>query len=316
MRLKVALIGAGALATGLMGAGCSSPDRAVFVTSTNIGINADVTSRVVNLGYDRTEGFVGPDYVDTGAAPPAVGYIESNLDVFSPKIKQVYATGKAADFVTRADASAVVVEPDSYTGQRRTMAFGTSSSVGLKLGFATSTGLPDSASFGYKREEASIIPFRPGDPTTGEPDQYASVLASVDMDQSTTTLSGSKLRMTQFVATGVAAQNLARNGAIQGIFKNKASSALSLGEQDAQQTAAGTASFADCVSSNGQLNVARLNAVLDQALSANVIPPTNAGLLRQAPSTTELKSRLGGALQSEAVSLGTYVKSNPSLCNS
>jgi len=316
MKLRGVLIGAVALAAALTGAGCSSPDRAVFVTSTNIGINADATSRVVNLGYDRTEGFVGPDYVDTGAAPPAVGYIESNLEVFAPKIKQVYATGKAADIVTRADASSVVVQPDDYTGERRIMAFGTSSNVGLKLGFATSTGVPDSISFGYKRNEASVIPFRPGDPTTGQPDQYASVLASVDMDQSATTLPASKLRMTQFVATGVAAQNLAKNGAIQGIFKNKASSALSLGEQDAQQTQAGTTSFADCVSSDGQLNVARLNSVLDQALSANVIQPTNVGLLRQAPTAAELKSRLGGALQSEAASLGTYVKNNPTLCNS
>ncbi|HYH18469.1 MAG TPA: hypothetical protein VD995_07600 [Azospirillum sp.] len=316
MKVKVVLIGAGTLAGALMGAGCSSPDRAVFVTSTNIGVNADATSRVVNLGYDRTEGFVGPDYVDTGAAPPAVGYIESNLEVFAPKIKQVYATGKAADIVTRADASEVVVAPDDYAGERRIMAFGTSSNVGLKLGFATSTGVPDSISFGYKRSEASIIPFRSGDPTTGQPDQYASVLASVDMDQATTTLSESKLRMTQFVATGVAAQNLAKSGAIQGIFRNKANAALSLGEQDAQQTRTGSTSFADCVSSNGQLNVVRLNSILDQALSANVIAPTNVGLLRQAPTTAELKSRLGGALQSEAVSLGTYVKSNPTLCNS
>lgn len=316
MRLKVARIGAAALVVALMGAGCSSPDRAVFVTATNIGVNADATARVVNLGYDRTEGFVGPDYVDTGAAPPAVGYIESNLEVFSPKIKQVYATGKAADIVTRADASSVVVEPDDYTGQRRIMAFGTSSNVGLKLGFATPTGLPDSISFGYKRSEASIIPFRPGDPTTGQPDQYAPVLASVDMDQSSVSLPESKLRMTQFVATGVAAQNLAKSDYIQGIFKKKAQAALSLGEQDAATLDVGKRDFISCVSSNGQLDDAKRNSVLDKALAAQVIPPTNVKLLRQAPDAATLNSLLGGALQAEAVALGAYVKGNQTLCNS
>lgn len=35
----------------LLLAGCDTTDRAIFVTSTNIGINADATTRVVNLGY-------------------------------------------------------------------------------------------------------------------------------------------------------------------------------------------------------------------------------------------------------------------------
>jgi hypothetical protein len=73
-----------------LAAGCT--DRATFVTSTDIGINANVTTEQAHIGYGRTELFQGPSYPDAGAVPEVVGYLGSNLEIFSPKIRQVYAT--------------------------------------------------------------------------------------------------------------------------------------------------------------------------------------------------------------------------------
>src|SRR5712691_6291695 len=98
MRTKVILL---LVATALQATACASTDHAVFVTATDIGINADAKAGVLNIGYDRTEGFVGPEYVETGATPQAFGYLWSNLSAFSPKIKQLYATGEAAALVTQ-----------------------------------------------------------------------------------------------------------------------------------------------------------------------------------------------------------------------
>ena len=72
-------------------------DYATFVTATNIGINADVKTQDVSIGYGRTELFTGPGYPEQGEAPRAVGYINSDLHVFQPHIRQLYATGDAAE---------------------------------------------------------------------------------------------------------------------------------------------------------------------------------------------------------------------------
>jgi hypothetical protein len=102
----------------LLAAGCT--DRAVFVTSTDIGINANVTTEQVHIGYGRTELFQGPSYPNAGSVPEVVGYLGSNLEVFSPKIHQVYATGKAADLVTQPEVpEQTAEESDSLEGARR-----------------------------------------------------------------------------------------------------------------------------------------------------------------------------------------------------
>src|SRR6266849_9336492 len=74
---------------------------ATFVTSTDIGISADVKTEDLHLGYVRTELFIGPGYPDKGETPQVVGFLGSNLSAFSPKIKQLYATGDAAGLVTQ-----------------------------------------------------------------------------------------------------------------------------------------------------------------------------------------------------------------------
>lgn len=207
-------------------------DYVTFVTATNIGINADVKTQDISIGYGRTELFTGPGYPEQGEAPRAVGYINSDLHVFQPHIRQLYATGDAAELVTTARLpnptnSGEPPEPPYY-GQRRALVFATGANVGLKLGFGAGTApVPSSIKFGYNREEASVIPLRSDVPTEQHRDRYAPVLASMDMNLGgTATPTSTNLGITQFFATGSAARNLAARDEFRQYFQFQAKEAI------------------------------------------------------------------------------------------
>lgn len=199
--------------------GCASPDNVIFVTTANVGIDADTTPPNITIGYGRYEGYYGPIY-DSGALPPVVARLESNLSVFSPELRQTYATGNAAQIVT--DDKPSKPKPRPLSGTKRVAFFGTSSVVGLKVAFNANG--PESLSLGYKRKELSFIPIM----KTPESDQYGSVLASIGMNVATPNLTNTKLGISQFFATGIAAENLAYSEAsIKDFFKLQAVEALS-----------------------------------------------------------------------------------------
>jgi len=217
--------------------GCS--DSATFVTGTDIGITANADTQQVQIGYSRAELFQGPNYPDVGDAPEAVGFLGSDLQIFSPHIRQLYATGDAAGIVTtptplqpcpptgqpaaNSPPNLCPEQPATLTGERRPLVFSTGTNVGLKLGFTGNA--PSSIQLGYDREELSVIPLHSTAPTAGgtdKPDKYSSVLASLDMNVSAPNFLGSGLQMTQFFATGAAARNLAKNPYIQDYFQRAA----------------------------------------------------------------------------------------------
>jgi hypothetical protein len=252
----------------LLLAGCT--DRATFVTSTDIGIQANVSTEQVHLGYGRTELFQGPAYPKNGAVPEVVGYLGSNLEIFSPKITQVYATGMAADLATQPVAPAQTAEdPDPLGDVPEPLVFATESNIGLKLGFTSAA--PTSIKFGYDRQELSIIPLSPeiakgGTATDGSTKKqyYASVLATMNMDLTTptaTATSGSatptsgvgatSLAVTQFFATGSAARNLAKTDPIRKqllkIGSNQVAAAASASTQALVQTLASNRNANDSI---------------------------------------------------------------------
>jgi hypothetical protein len=267
----------------------SCTDRATFVTSTDIGLQANANTEQIHLGYSRTELFQGPAYPKNGAVPEAVGYLGSNLEIFSPKIIQVYATGEAADLATQPVAPPQTTEdPDPIGGAPAPLVFVTESNIGLKLGFTGTT--PSSIKFGFDRQELSIIPLNPDNAQAGaaadgstKKDYYASVLATVNMDLTTPTATGSGgsttptsgfgatgLAVTQFFATGSAARNLAKTDLIRTqilkIGSNQVQAAASASTQALLQTLASNrnandsavqAYFAKCSSSypNAQLQL-------------------------------------------------------------
>lgn len=202
--------------------GCASTSKVVFVTSTEIGMGADAKIGNVNIGYDRNELVVGPAYPETGAAPPVYARLESNLKVFSPEVKQLYATGHAAEIATEARNSTQA--RGGLYGTRKIMIFGTTTNLGLKVHFAGN--VPDSMNFGYKRKEMSVIPLKDKESTESAPDEYASVIAGLGLSTDATSFSGSGVKLSQFIATGSAAENMARDESVSSLFKDAASNAL------------------------------------------------------------------------------------------
>jgi len=201
--------------------GCADKQSVLFVTATMIGIDADSTPPHATLGYDRYEGYIGPSY-STGALPPVVAKIESDLKIFNPEIRQLYATGAAAELVTqKSPPDEPVKDGEMYTGSGRLTLFGTGTNIGLRVTWAGNA--PESISFGYKRKEFSYIPLGsehldPKDDKSPMVDRYGSVLAAIDMGVHTETFTTAGTAVTQFFATGNAAKNLAAREPIRRRF--------------------------------------------------------------------------------------------------
>lgn len=204
-------------------AGCASPDHVLFVTKTSIGIDFDSKPAAASLAYDRTEGYVAPRYAN-GEIPPVVASVRSNGAVFSPKVKQVYATGDAAVIAVGGQATA---SSQAMQGERKLMFFGTTTTTGVKVGFTTS--LPDSFTFGFRRKEFSYIPLASVAAGGETHDVYPSVLASIDTAADVAadgTVSDTALTNAQFFATGAAARRLAQNPDISGTFQTIANESI------------------------------------------------------------------------------------------
>jgi len=206
---------------------CADPrNSAFFVTKTSISVvDADTAPAGINFGYDREEGYIGPRFED-GSVMPVVGYLSTDGGTFDRKIRQVYATGDAALIAT--GASAPASSSSASSGSKPVMFFGTSTTFGLKLGFAEGTAVPNSLALGYRRKEASIVPVEKG--------RYTSTLAYLDNAASApmTGASGAQVSVgiSQYFATDHAAEALARLPAIRDAFSN-----------GAEQTIAGVQKF-------------------------------------------------------------------------
>ena len=212
---------------------CASPrQNAIFVTKTSLSVfDAESAPVGVSFAYDRVEGYAGPRFED-GSVFPVVGYLETDNSHFLRDVRQTYATGKAAALITKADdgkAGSVLSDSkaDQPAGEKTDKAaatqerppalfFATSTMVGLKIAFQPGNYGLDSFTFGYKRKEASVIPVEKGHST--------SVFASIDtsggvVDPLGTKAAGdsttnpARFKLTQFFATGIAAEQIAASSA-------------------------------------------------------------------------------------------------------
>jgi hypothetical protein len=140
----------------LLLAACAK-DRVLFVTKTSLSVvDADSKPPGVSVAYDRVEGYLGPSFED-GHVPPVIASIKSDGAVFNTKVKQLYATGDAAETVITGEPPKKCRPPVVREG--RILFFGTATTAGLKVGFATDQPVPDSFVLGYRRKEVSVIPL-------------------------------------------------------------------------------------------------------------------------------------------------------------
>jgi hypothetical protein len=227
---------------------CADPNRVLFVTTTQIGIDADSKSQSASIGYERYEGYVGPVYQNGGVAP-VVARLESNLSITDPKISQLYATGDAA---RRATGGVPRWGEKPLNGNKKVMYFGTGTNFGLKATFSASA---PSFNLGYKRQEFSLIPIGMGTksattvskfdaskaakkapkPVDQSQDIYVPVLAAFDLNIANKSFAGTGAGVSQFFATGDAAENLAKRPDIQATFRKVAKKALKIREIKCQE---------------------------------------------------------------------------------
>jgi len=237
------------LAAAMLLAGCANPDRLLFVTSTSVGLGYDATTLTGHLGFDRQEAYVGPDYPkEKGALPPVTAALQSDLDWFSPKIAQFYATGDAALIATGKIATHIEVDTAKLTendpacalnrgcswsaaDDRRLSIVATSTHVGLVV--TTKDAAVSKLDFGYGRQEVSLLPLGTETVTAGgvttHKDYFPSVFAAINVNGAGESGSQTKaitgLPLTQFFATGAAADALAATGPVQNAFTQTAKAA-------------------------------------------------------------------------------------------
>jgi hypothetical protein len=213
------------LGIGLGLVGCAT-DEVIFVTKTSISIvDADTTPPSVSIAYDRFDGYIGPRYPD-GAVPPIVASMNSSLDIFEPQISQVYATGEAAVLVSdstmpssKCSVTPLQLDLGDTSQNKKTMYFGTSATLGLKLGFSAQ-GAPNSIVLGYRRKEVSVIPvgIRTDSSKRVETDSYPSVIASINVRVNAANNSV-QVPLTEYFATGAAATCLAQSEQVRQNFQ-------------------------------------------------------------------------------------------------
>jgi len=209
-------------------AGCATErDSAVFVTRTSLGLDVDSAPGSAALGYNRVEGYLGPRY-DSGTIPAVAGSFHTDGGLFDRKVRQVYATGKAARNATAYDTLHPDEEAEHFVGDRKAMFFGTGTVIGINVGFGGTSA--ESFSFGFKRKEVSVIPVSTtvtstvgeGGSTTLVVNSFPSVFARLDNSTDVNVAMKSDLGISQFFATGVAAQRLANNRDVQAEFRKEA----------------------------------------------------------------------------------------------
>jgi hypothetical protein len=204
----------GLLFASLLTACASGPGTVVFVTKTSLGVDVEQTPPAASIAYDRVEGYFGPRY-DSGAVPPVVASFTTNGKLLGRDVKQVYATGDAARLL--ANPAAPVTADPLLTGDLKPMFFGTSTTLGLKVGYE-SGGSTSTFTLGYKRKELSVIPVAQG--------VFPSVLATLQTDTDATTLTTTSFGAGQLFATGSAASDLARRQQVRDVFMARADAAF------------------------------------------------------------------------------------------
>ncbi len=266
---------------------CTNPDSVLFVTATSIGIDVDSKPPTASIAYNRVEGFLGPRY-DNGGLPPVVASIETGGNVFNPKIRQVYATGNAAERATSVQPPPV--KERELSGGRKLAFFGTGTTIGLKVGFGPQ-GVPDSLTFGYKRFEASLIPLGTTEVKGRKVDVYPSVVGSVDTVTNASTLPATGLTSAQFFATGQAAEALASTRRIGDVFKDIAEGAVGAASPERVKQNDRLAKILEHVAPGGAVDAAKLAALVDATNKKfpNAVPVS----LKTRKTVDEIKRQIG-----------------------
>lgn len=175
-------------------AGCSvGYNRVLFITKTNVGLEASSKPPAFGIDIDRVEGVIAPQFEKGKKLPVLASFKLGSDGIFAPSLGSAFATGDAASTLAALYDSATPaatwetrvklvrdskpVYPASSTlelDKKPTtptyawdiedalvapVFFGTDTSLGLKVSWSDmSGGFPDSFKLGYNRKELAVAP--------------------------------------------------------------------------------------------------------------------------------------------------------------
>lgn len=193
--------------------GCAGTHYATFVTKTSLAVlDVDTAPVEASIAFSRTEGYIGPRF-DDGTVYPVTGFVNARGRALSRETQQVFAGGNAATLVQGGMPPATSGQGCAAGPDRPPLFLATGTSVGLRVGFAEGAPLPNSFNFGYRRKELALVPV----------DKHCqpSVLATHDSEGGARTSDADgklHLGLTQYFATGAAADQLASSQEVRDIF--------------------------------------------------------------------------------------------------
>ena len=151
-------------------------DSTLFVTQSNIGLNAETKPPLFEMSIARREGVIAPAF-EGGQTPPVMASFRTNsgaLSRFFFGIKSTFAGGDAAVALSKGseDTSRLCLskEPDPKKilwvfdasipkpGAVEPFFFGTDTTFGLKVTWGTNGQYPDSVRLGFNRTEFAWAP--------------------------------------------------------------------------------------------------------------------------------------------------------------
>lgn len=204
------------LAVVLLMGGCGfGYTRALFITTTNIGLEVTAEPPTFELDIARQEGVIAPQFAGGKKLPMLASFRFKSDGLFSPSLGSAFATGDAAIAMASlyadptvgptwlerrkivrdggADSTlklkALPVLPTSWFAKPsfqktdvRPVFFGTDTSLGIKVAWSGTTGgMPDTLRFGYGRKEVASVPITLETTASNENlIKMASLLATVD----------------------------------------------------------------------------------------------------------------------------------------
>jgi len=184
-------------------AGCGTPG-AIFVTKTSLAIaDIDSTPAEMTFAMHRVEGFIAPRNLN-GNTPPVLAHITSNRDLREPEVRQVYATGTAAERLAgdydsnnsecdickkreeEAKALKMGAQPLKTAAPQgkakdadvSPVIFTTSTTLGLRIGMSHDN-IIDGLVLGYRRKEMSFVPSLAKDDLGNY--RYPSLIAAINL---------------------------------------------------------------------------------------------------------------------------------------
>jgi hypothetical protein len=226
----------------------------LFMSKSNIGIDADTKPPTLEISIARREGVIAPA-LEGGQTPPVLASFRTDSNPFSRfffGIKSTFAGGDAAvaltnvsgDSKTAIDSAACLSKPpDKQTvlgfdvsvpepGAVKPFVFGTDTTFGLKVAWSGTTGeIPDTVRLGFHRKEFAWAPLFgttvtncniPGGDKKGT---YAvwmpPFLAVLDNDVQTGSLAQTKVTWLQYFATGKSATLLASQNEVRRVMMER-----------------------------------------------------------------------------------------------